>query len=82
MAVSKSSLKNDAIKAVDRLAPKILDVGNYLFDNPELGYKETKATAHVADLLEKTGYTVQRNIALTGLIARLLEKKQGITSRM
>ncbi|WDP92593.1 MAG: amidohydrolase [Desulfobacter sp.] len=79
MAASKTDLKNEVLKATDRLAPAILDVGDFLYTHPELGYKETKATAHVAGLLEKAGYTVQKEIAVTGLTARLPEKKQGPT---
>ena len=77
--MTKQELKEKTIAAIDVLAETITAVGEYLYRNPELGYKETMATAHVAAILEKAGYRVDRNIAVTGVLARKGEGKPGPT---
>lgn len=68
--MTKQELKKQVLGAVEDLADSIEAVGDYLYRNPELGYKEERATAHVADLLEKAGFEVERNMAVTGVTAR------------
>ncbi len=79
MTRTRQDLKQAALEAVDRLAPVIFQTGDVLFDNPELGYKETKATTHVAGLLAEAGYEIQKEIAVTGVRAQVPEKKEGPT---
>ncbi len=79
MSNTKQALKQAVLDAVDSLAPTIFRTGDFLFENPELGYKETKATAYIGDILEQAGYESDRNIAITGVSARLPDKKQGPT---
>ena len=68
--MTKEELKTQVLQAVDDLAGDIMAVGEFLYQNPELGYKEEKATAFVADILEKAGFDVERNMAVTGVTAR------------
>ena len=79
MKKTKQDLKQAALGAVDTMAKEIYKTADFLFDHPELGYKETKATAHVAGILEAAGFEVQKNIAVTGVAARAPEKKDGPT---
>ncbi len=79
MSVAKEELRLAALAAADRLAPAVFRTADFLFENPELGYKETRATAHVGDLLERAGYMVERDIAVTGVSARMPEIKKGPT---
>ncbi len=37
--------------------------------HPELGFKEFRTSAKVADELEKLGYRVRRNVGRTGVVA-------------
>ena len=68
--MTKQELKEQVLNAVDDLADRIEAVGDFLYRHPELGYKEERATAHVADLLEQAGFEVTRNMAVTGVTAR------------
>jgi len=79
MTKNRQDLKQAAVEAVDRLAPAIFRTGEFLFENPELGYKEAKATAHVAGVLKDAGYEIQQDIAVTGVRAQVSEKKPGPT---
>lgn len=77
--MTKQELKQQTIKAIEALAPTIYSVGDFLYDNPELGYKETRATAHVSDILENAGFNVAQNIAVTGVLAQKGPVRQGPT---
>ncbi len=44
---------------------------------PELGFQETRTSAYIADLLETLGYTVQRGVGGTGIIASLQSGQPG-----
>ena len=45
MAVSKQELKQRAIAAIDKNRDKIIALGDSIFSEPELGYKEVKTSA-------------------------------------
>lgn len=40
---------------------ELINLGKNIWENPELGYKEVKASAWSVELLEKEGFTVERN---------------------
>ena len=44
----------------DKLKEELLALSRYIYDNPELGHEEYKASAAHAALLEKHGFQVQR----------------------
>ncbi len=77
--MTKQELKLKIIHAIDNLGDRIIKTGKFLYENPELGYKEYNGTAHIAQVLEKAGYAVEKNIAVTGVKAQVLEKKEGPT---
>lgn len=77
--MDRQTLKQKILDAVDNLAATIIDTGRYLYDHPELGYKEEKGTAHVAGLLGNAGYDVRSGIARTGLMARDASRNSGPT---
>src|SRR5450759_5803729 len=39
--------------------------------HPELGFKETRTSAKVAEILEQLGYRVRRGLGRTGVVAEL-----------
>ena len=58
--------------AVDRVAPAIIELRHQIHQNPELGNRETKTAALVADHLRKLGFdTVTTNVAHTGVVGIL-----------
>ena len=58
--------------AVDRIAPAIVELRHQIHQNPELGNREVKTAALVADHLRKLGFdSVTVSVAHTGVVAVL-----------
>lgn len=48
---------------IEKLSPKLIEMADYIFDNPEIGVVEYKASTLLCDYLEENGFTVERGIA-------------------
>ncbi|MGL5098949.1 MAG: amidohydrolase, partial [Fusobacteriaceae bacterium] len=48
---------------IDNISNKLIEIADYIFDNPESGLVEYKASKVLCDFLEKNGFTVERGIA-------------------
>lgn len=57
------SLKEQAIREVERIAPLLIATSDWMADNPEIGLQEYQAVAKLTDLLEEYGAEVDRGIA-------------------
>lgn len=66
-----NELKNKVCAAIDQRRDEIITIGKYLFNNPELGYKEVLAARLVADKFKELGLAPREGIAVTGVIADL-----------
>lgn len=65
-------LKERVCRAIDEHRDEIMSLGNSIFEEPELGYKEYKTAAKVkAFINEKIGIPYEDEIALTGIIAKM-----------
>ncbi|MCL2851580.1 MAG: amidohydrolase [Defluviitaleaceae bacterium] len=71
MQLSKQQLKEIAIKAIDEHRGKIIAIGDSIFEEPELGYKEFKTADKVKAVFEGLGIPVRDKVALTGVIGSL-----------
>ena len=58
-----SPMKEKLFAYLDRLAPQLAEMADTIFDNPELGLEEYKASALLCDFLEKSGFALERGIA-------------------
>lgn len=58
-----AALKEAAAKAVDDLAPELIDLSQRLHDHPELGYQEVKAAGWLTGFLEQNGLAVERGFS-------------------
>jgi amidohydrolase len=58
-----SAVKDLIGPAVDRLAADLEKLSRQIHDNPELGYQEVKASAWLAEFLDKQGFKVERGLA-------------------
>jgi amidohydrolase len=67
--VTREVLKARAIETIDRNAEKIRAIGNEIFNNPELGFKERKTSRLVGDTLKGLGLHCEEGIAITGVKA-------------
>ncbi|MGE3985678.1 MAG: M20 family metallopeptidase [Dehalococcoidia bacterium] len=63
MVSSIESLKDQACRSIDELAEKIVTVSKEIWENPELGLQEFKASALLCDVLDQSGLPVDRGIA-------------------
>jgi len=70
-------LKETVIGTIDSQRERIIEIGTKLYKNPELGYKELFATELVAEELKKLDLDVDRNIAVTGCMAKINKDKEG-----
>lgn len=69
--MTKAELKKRVCEAIDKRAEEIIAVGDFMFNNPELGYKEHKAADLVEEKFKALGLDYRKGLALTGLKARL-----------
>lgn len=51
------------------------DVAHYIWENPEIGYKEYKASEKLMGILEKEGFTIEKGVA--GLDTAFVATKKG-----
>ena len=65
--------------AIRENAEKIIDIAKDLWKHPETGYRETRSAGVLTDALEKLGFTVKKNLAVTGFRADLDTGKPGPT---
>ena len=69
MGRSIAELKRAACEAIDNHREDILALGDSIFNEPELGYKEFKTAAKVQKLFDELGYEHTDGVAITGVIA-------------
>jgi len=77
--MDKLELKKMVCQSIETQADKIIEIGTYLLNNPELGFKEVKGAARVASEFEKLGLSYQNRIALTGVKSVLSGNSKGPT---
>jgi len=69
--MSKESLKERALRAIDGRASEIVGIGEAIWGAPELGYKELKTSELVESKYEEMGWDYEGGIAITGSKAYL-----------
>lgn len=69
MARTKQQLKIAACEAIERNREKIIALGDSIFAEPELGYKEFKTAAKIKRVFDELGYEYRDGVAITGVIA-------------
>ena len=67
MARTIEELKKAACEAIDRHKDEIIAYGEEVFHEPELGYKEVKASAKFRSFLDSIGFEHRDNVAITGV---------------
>jgi amidohydrolase len=60
-------MKNKIFDAIDKNRDSIIECGEYILNNPELGYKEFKTSKRVKDEFEKLCIPYEDNLAITGV---------------
>jgi amidohydrolase len=67
--LARDELKALLLEAVDRRASDIIAIGERIWRNPELGFKEVKTARLVEDTLGQLGLTPKTGLAFTGVRA-------------
>ena len=68
-------LKKRACEAIDKNRDKIIAIGDSIFAEPELGYKEFKTAEKVKKAFDEMGFKYQDGVAVTGVIAPVKGKQ-------
>jgi amidohydrolase len=72
-------LKKRVFSAIERRRPEIVNIGDRIQQTPELGFKEFKTAALVAEVMGSLGVTPQTGLAITGVKGVLSGSKPGPT---
>lgn len=72
-------VKSRVRASIDGRRDEIVGLGNQILHAPELGFKEFRTSAAIAQFLESLGFSVKRDIAITGMSAVLETGRPGPT---
>ena len=78
MSLSKEQLKEMAINEIDKNRDNIIAIGDSIFYEPELGYKEFKTAEKVKKAFDEIGLGYRDEVGVTGVVAEL----KGASSKM
>lgn len=56
-------MKNLINEKIDQITPKILNIADYIFDNPEIGLQEYKSSKLLTEYLEEEGFVIENGLA-------------------
>lgn len=69
--MASADLKGSVCSTIEENASKIIGIGQMIWDNPELGFKEFKTAQLVAETFQSLGIPFRTGIAITGVVATL-----------
>ncbi len=69
----------DLAKRAEKYRELIIDAQNYIWQNPETGYREWKTTKYLEEHYEKLGYTLNKAGDIPGFTAEIDTEKEGPT---
>ncbi len=72
---TKEELKQLAIDAIDKRRDDIIKIGDSIFEEPELGFKEFKTADKIKKILNDLNVEYEDEIAITGIKAKLKGKE-------
>lgn len=76
--MNTKELKQIVCAEIEKNAQKIIDIGQKIFANPELGYKEFKTAAVVEEVFDELNLPYENKIAITGSKAILKGKSDKV----
>ena len=77
--MSKENLFQQSDSAIENRSSQIIDIAKDLWRNPETGYREVRSSELLISALENLGFSVRKNLAITGFRADLDTGKPGPT---
>ncbi|MGH8667057.1 MAG: amidohydrolase [Burkholderiales bacterium] len=79
MTTGKEALQRQVCEAIERRAEALIEMGETIRHQPELGFKEFKTAARVAKMFEAVEVAHRTGLAITGVKAELKGAKPGPT---
>jgi amidohydrolase len=79
MRTSKEALQRQVCEAIERRAEALIEMGETIRHQPELGFKEFKTAARVAKMFEAVEVPHRTGLAITGVKAELKGARPGPT---
>jgi amidohydrolase len=79
MTTSKEALQRQVCEAIERRAEALIEMGETIRHQPELGFKEFKTAARVAKMFEAVEVPHRTGLAITGVKAELKGARPGPT---
>lgn len=76
-APTKEQLKQQVLAQIESQAAEIISIGREIWNNPELGYKEKKTGALMAEVLRSVGASCRTGVGLTGVKGSLKGRSAG-----
>ena len=73
------TVRKSALQAIDNAKDQIMELGRWIWNNPESGYREVKTSARIIEELKKLGLEVKTDLAITGFRADIDTGKPGPT---
>jgi hypothetical protein len=74
--MDKASLKKVLLDAVEARADDIIAAGDWIWRNPEAGFKEFKTAEYTAGIFRGLALDVEENIGLTGVQAKISGREE------
>lgn len=80
-SIKEAAMKETILAAIHAVGPELDRLSRNIYDNPELGYEEFKACAWHTELLEKHGFSIEKNYCdiATAYKATYDSNKPGLT---
>lgn len=63
MNKDQEAYKSKLMKSVEKLKNELASMSDFIFDHPEIGYKEIQASNLLCEFLEKSGFKVEKGCA-------------------
>ncbi|MEG1880190.1 MAG: amidohydrolase, partial [Oscillospiraceae bacterium] len=60
-------MKKSVVKTIDSFKDDIIACGDYILQNPELGFKEKKTSEYIKKEFKKLSIPYEENLAITGV---------------
>jgi len=79
MSRDRNTLKDVVCKAIDDRRQEICEIGEHIWRNAELGFKEFQTSNLIAKKFESLGLNCEKNVAITGVIGRMEGRGDGPT---
>lgn len=76
--MEKEQLKQAVLNSIEENKERLIEIGNWLYANPEPGFREEKTAGCVKKVLEDCGLSVRDHVAYTGVKATAKGKSHHI----